>query len=198
METNLNERRLPDGRDRVYAALLCATAFAVYMANGDFPYNPDTRSNTRLTLSLLRDGDFHYGPEEVPEFFVWALVDGDERQEIKVEELDEELKAMQQKGELVVVRPDYFAMKSVRPGEYINPWGPGTAVASLPVFFLWDRFVSNFSEHPEDLWIAGKFTAALYVAGSVGLIYLTCAMFVRRGHAAIVRASCPQNPKCWC
>lgn len=185
----LNERQLPGGRDWAYAALLCSTAFAVYMANGDFPYNPDTRSNTRLTLSLLYDGDLHYGPEEVPEFFVWALVDGADRQEVKVEELDDELKEMLRRGELVVVRPDYFAMKSVRPGEYINPWGPGTAIAALPIFFVWDRFVSSFAENPGSLWVVGKFTAALYVAGSVGLIYLTCAMFVRRTHAAIIALS---------
>jgi hypothetical protein len=95
---------------------------------------------------------------------------------------------LQTAGRLVVRRADYFLTPSVDRVQrgYVNTFGPGAGLTALPLVAIEWFVVDDLVHQKAILWYSAKLAAALCVAGSVALVYLTALEFVGSWPALII------------
>jgi hypothetical protein len=91
-------------------------------------------------------------------------------------------------GLIELAQPEYYLVPSCDPPAkgYVNQYGPGAGLTALPVFAVLDWWTGDLGRHPAALWYGGKFVAALCVAASVALVFLTLVPLVGRSAAAAI------------
>lgn len=189
---------------RIAAATFVA-ALLIYVANSASspPSETDSAPNAFLPASVLGDGDLAFSPFEAPFMFVWSAK-GASGENVRVYVTDwtknppgstKSYIEHYQEGRLNFVEPAYFLIPTVRerPGTgeplFVGVFGPVAGLAAVPLVAL-GRVSGLFPESDSaTLWTLARLTAALLVAGSVALLYLTAAGFVSRQRALLLAAA---------
>ena len=172
------------------AAIVFVVLLGAYSANGDFLYMGDADSNSYVPVSVLTDGDVAFAPSEMPFMFLW--LEGGYRVRIpelaaKIEQLGfDNLRDPILTGALKV-KPLYYIIPSTRTtsdGEplFVSTFGPGAGLSALPLYALASLQTDLRYDASAVNWVA-KYHAALVVAASGVLIFLTAAHFVPLGAA---------------
>jgi hypothetical protein len=196
---------------RVAFAVFFAALFA-YLSNATLlAPEPDTVPNAYLSASVLGDGDLAFSPFEAPFMFLWTAKSssGD----------DVRLHVMQweqvppgstksygqhyQEGRLHFRGSMYYLVPTARerPGTgeplYVGTFGPAAGLMVLPFAALAQLVGLRLWEDPAAVLLMAKLTAALFIAGSVAMIYLTAAGFVSRRRALLVAAAYGLGTAVW-
>lgn len=137
--------------------------FTVYCCNGDFLVGNDSKANLFLPLVLMKSAKLSFSPSEVPFFFNKSLPSSTDL-------------------------PKYFIVPSQQHDEYVNVYGIGAGLATLPFlaylkvigYDLWDDYSL--------LWWAGKFVAALYTAGAALMTVLIALLFLPLSQSLLIGA----------
>ncbi|MBH24711.1 MAG: hypothetical protein CMH57_09725 [Myxococcales bacterium] len=158
--------------------LLCA-----YVANGDFLPSSDAVGNTYLPISVLRDGDMLFHPDDEPAMFKWRLREGDQVRPIELRSLSEVVEGVPAAkrlgdGSLTMHEPFYYVVE--RPGGgYANTFGPGAGLSALPVFgAAWVVLGDELFTRHDWIWHLSKLAAALLVALSGAAVCVAASRFV--------------------
>ncbi|MBX9791898.1 MAG: hypothetical protein K2Y37_23490 [Pirellulales bacterium] len=160
----------------------------IYHANGDFLPGRDSVANAWLPVNLLGEGQLVFRPSRMPYLFDWRLAAGG--QIVRFARWDEPLAgstaaALYRDRRLVLSGPGYYLYPTqrvdARSGErlYANTFGLGAGITALPVIAPLRLVARDLRAHPKLVWYAAKFAAALAVALSAALLYLTMLRFVR-------------------
>jgi len=188
---------LPFWSEARVALLAFAGSLALYVGTGSpLMETYDTAPNAYLPVSVLLDGDLAFGPLEVPFMFVWAaerpggkkvLVDV-QRWEQGVPGTDMSVRTFFERGLLQFMGPRYFLVETRREraetGEplYASAFGPMAGLMALPAVSV--AFIAGADLGDRAVvYGAAKWTAALLIAGSVALVFLTAAGFLGRWRA---------------
>jgi len=181
-------------------ALVCGLLLlAAYQANGDFLPGDDATGNIITAAHFVEGRGPAFTPAGEPYMFFWDLLDSGGSRRVLINDwktlIDgvpaQELRAQ---GSLKLRGPDYYLVpckgSSSVAQAYVNIFGPGAAVSSLPVFLaarcIWgDRLLHD----PMLLWYTGKTAASLFVAASGALIYMIGRHFLSRGAAILIALS---------
>jgi hypothetical protein len=169
-------------------------ALALYLANGDLLVGNDAKPSTFLAAKLLVRGELTFTPEAEPFLFHWGLRSAQGVRPETVEDWEQTIdgrSAAEQAaaGRLVLLQPKYYLAPSTQAGRYVSFYGPGPALAALPVYALRSALHGNLLEQPRRLWFTAKLAAALYVAASVALVFATARALAGRGPALLAAAS---------
>lgn len=152
------------------SASLGALLLAVYASNGDFLSTSDALPNLYLPVSLLREGNVTFTPDEMSFMFRWSLRSGQDVKRVRYRDLDPaEIPSLRREGRLVPDEPHYYVVPSAREGEYVGIYGPGPGLAALPFVAAgaaaWDS--------PAGMSWVGKIAASAFVAASAVFLFLT-------------------------
>lgn len=176
------------GSPRAAAWVLFAGLLAAYHANGGFVPANGTKSNAYLPLELLHHGRLAFTPYDSPFMFVWAAATPSGGARVSFSRWDERLNGVSfaelaQTGRLALVSEKYYLVPSVKPGLYVNTFGPGAGLTALPLSFALDRLTGDLAASPRALWHGAKLVAAACVAASATLVFLTALAFTTRRRA---------------
>ncbi len=178
-EENRNRRRRRTGAFGVFLLL-----FVVYQANLDFLPVSDALGTTGLAISILRDGDLTFTPEQDPALFEWSLETNGQSRRVTVHHMNQVIagrtaREWYRAGRLRVAEVPYYLTRTTRDGVYANTFSIGAAVTALPVFagarLGWGE---SFFHRTDLIWYAGKVAASLAVALSAAFVVLAAACFV--------------------
>ncbi len=173
--------RPPDGiaglvlKPSAWLFLMCLCA---YLANGTFVPGRDQEANMVTSLNLLKNGSFSMTPSQAPRAFSWVLHQpGQAPQPLqKVHHLSAKALDLYASGAL---RPQqrYYLTESTRSGHYVSAFGPGAALLAVPLYGFLDAF-TDLSANSAVWWFGAKTLAAVLVAFSVVLIFMSMGLFV--------------------
>lgn len=189
--------RLTDAR---VALAVFFAALLVYLSNGSvFPLNTDSAPNAYLPASLLHDGDLAYSPFEAPFMFLWRAKAAQGEVQVEVAHWQRPppgstltYAELYRDGRLNFERPRYYLSETVREraqtGEplFVSTFGPWAGLTAVPLAALAHLAGVRLWDDPAAAWSLAKLTAALLVAGSVALVYLTALGFAPRRRALLV------------
>lgn len=167
---------------------LAALLLAVYFANGDCLASGDTLPSTCLPVSLLREGNVSFTPDEAPFMFRWHLGQGPDARRVTVRRWDQRIGGrradeLRAEGRLKPDVPMYYLVESAREGQYLGFYGPGPGLVALPVYLLGMGAVDDLpGSLPAVVWL-GRISASLLSAASAVLLFLAAVARVRRGTA---------------
>jgi hypothetical protein len=175
----------PRKRDLWISLALAATLTAVYSANGEVLPGNDATGSVYLAANLLEEGRVSFSASRDPRLFSWTLPDGTD---VRLASLDQPVlgvpaRDLRAEGRLRPA-PRYFLVRTARPdpatGEvlYLNTFGPGAALAALPVLAPLRVLAGDLRAHPEVLWFGAKLAASLLVAASAVFVFLTARRWV--------------------
>jgi hypothetical protein len=190
----------PSKRNWAVGAAVFLVLLGVYHLNGDFQMSNDAKPNMYLPITLLREGNLSFTPDEMPFMFVWWLETPQGAVAASFRRWDEELQGrtaaeLRRAGLLGQAEPRYYVIPSVRTDAatgqrlYVNTFGPGAGLAALPVFALLHAVAGDLADNPRLMNYAGKFVSVVMVAGSAALIFLTVARFTSAACALLVAAA---------
>lgn len=99
--------------------------------------------------------------------------------------------ALYERGRLEFAGPRYFMLPTQRRGLngeplFVGAFGPATGLLALPAAALLQLSGAQLKLDAFAMFRAAKWTAALLVAGSVGLVFLTAAALTTRLRAALI------------
>ena len=188
--------------------LLAAGVFLVllvaYLINGDILPGNDSKSNTFLPVSVLNEGNLSFTPAEMPFMFEWGSrtpqgvrpagrFHWEWRQGRWWLSLPGKVPptALSDVPSLVPVKEKYYIVPTVRDGQAdrsvcVNTFGPGAGLCALPVSAVLHVATGDLGKNLKTLWYGAKFVAAVMVAASGALIFLTACSFVGWGKALAV------------
>jgi hypothetical protein len=179
-------------RDAAIAAAVALTLTVVYSANGEVLPGNDATGNAYLAANLLEEGRFSFSVSRDPWLFDWVFQQ--EAAPVRFFGWDDPVRGVPARklyaeGRLVPVLP-YFLTPSLRADPataeplYVNTFGPGAAIAALPVLAPLRLAVGDLRAHPEALWFGAKLAASLLVALSAAFVFLTARRFLAAPWAA--------------
>lgn len=182
----------PRVRDGWVALGLVVALTAIYSSNRELLPGHDASGNVYLAANLLEEGRFSFSASQDPGLFIWTF--GAQGAPVRVRSLDDHVagssvRELLAQGRLVANAP-YFLTASARrdaaSGEalYVNTFGPGTALAALPVLAPVRWIVGDLRRHPDALWFGAKLAASLLVAGSAAFVFLTARRWLPPGASA--------------
>lgn len=171
--------------------MLFVCILGLYVANGDILIGNDSKPNTFLAAKLLERGELTFTPEREPFMFHWVVRTTEGERAISIAQWNQDIGSyraaqLRQNGRLRMDMPKYFLVRAVEPGHYVSFYGPGSAVAALPVYAIATAMRGSLSESHSTLWYVAKWTAALYTAGSVLLVFVTACSFLTKRQALIL------------
>jgi hypothetical protein len=185
---------------RVALAAFAAALF-VYLSNGTlFPLNADTAPNAFLPASVLGDGDISFSPFEAPFMFLWSAKGRDGGPDVGVHITSwsqippgatRPFSDHYNEGRIDFRGSKYYVVPTMRErqrtGEplFVGTFGPVPGLTAVPLAALASLAGARFNE-PSAVWGIAKLTAALFVAGSVALLYLIAVAFVSRQRALLL------------
>jgi len=180
----------------VFLALL-----GVYHLNCDFfQMSNDAMPNLHLPVTLLKEGNLSFTPDEMPFMFVWTLETPGGPLPRTFWRWDEKFQGrtfagLRRAGLLSLADHRYYVVPSVRTDRatgqrlYVNTFGPGAGLVALPLFAALEAIAGDLARNTRLMYCAGKFVAAVMVAGSAALIFLTVARFTSAVRALLVAAA---------
>ncbi|HET9268285.1 MAG TPA: hypothetical protein VFO31_08975 [Vicinamibacterales bacterium] len=181
--------------DTRIALAAAAAALCLYLATGSsVPDSHDTTANAQVPVSLLHDGDFAVSPREAPLLFLWRL----DSQVLTVQSWQHPASgsgvtfgALYERGRLEFAGPRYFMLSTQRRGPdgeplFVGAFGPATGLLALPAAALLQLSGARIQLDAFAMFRAANWTAALLVAGSVGLVFLAAAALTTRLRAALI------------
>ncbi len=168
------------GGPRAHAAALGVLLLTVYLSDGGFVATSDALPNAYLGISLLREGNLSFTPEEMPFMFRWSVREGERWKPVGIRRWDQRIEGvpaeeLRREGGLRLEEPRYYLAPSSREGEYVGIYGPGPGLAAAPVVAAG---MLVLGDPRGDLWAVGwlgKAAACLLVAGSAVLLFLAVA-----------------------
>jgi len=174
--------------NRAVALALFVALLGIYHIDGDFQMSNDAKPNMYLAMELLKEGRLTFTPERMPFMFVWRLETPDGPVMYQFRRWEETLQGrppaeLRREGLLSEPNPRYYIVPSKRMAPetgktlYVNTFGPGAALAALPVYAVLDLLKGNLGDDLEAMSQAGKFVAAAMVAASAAMVFLTVARF---------------------
>lgn len=169
--------------DAGVAAVLGAALLAVYLSGGDYYPIGDATPSALQAVSLLEDGNLSFTSDEVPERLIWKLHAPGGMRIVPVTYVDDEVAQALAAGRLTIEDVHYSISPTTREGVYLNTFSPGAALTAVPVFAVLKAAQGSLLEPPERLWFAGKWAAALCVAISAAVVYLTARRWLELGPA---------------
>jgi len=179
----------------VFLVLLVA-----YLINGDILPGNDSKSNTFLPVSVLNEGNLSFTPAEMPFMFRWKIQSrpGAKARLASFNHLQWDqvvdgrtLRDHYRAGTLAVHHEMYYIVPSMKDGKpdrsvCVNTFGPGAGLCALPVSAVLHVATGDLGRNLKTLWYGAKFVAAVLVAASGALIFLTACEFVGWGKALAV------------
>ncbi len=150
---------------------------AAYGSNGDFLTTSDSLPNMYLPVSLIREGDLTFTPDEMPFMFPWVLQTGNERRRVRVRQWTQEIDGssaaeLRREGRLRPDEPHYYLSPSRREGEYVGIYGPGPGLAATPFYAAGMAAWGDLRvQQGKAAWI-GKIAASVFVAASAIFLFL--------------------------
>ncbi len=192
------------------AIALMAALLALYHVNGGFLPGNDATPNLCLPLTLWQGNGFSFQPDDWPQMFRWHLRSGEEtrpqtahvpgwQHPVDPKSLAWLARAggdwppctwgdLRDRGVVTLARPEYYLVPSVDPETrgYVNQYGPGAGLTAMPVLAILDLATGGLADHRAALWYGGKFVAALCVAASAAIVFLTLTPLVGRKPAAAI------------
>ncbi|HET8542580.1 MAG TPA: glycosyltransferase family 39 protein [Anaeromyxobacter sp.] len=178
-------------RDAVAAVAIAAVLAGVYSANGEVLPGNDATGSVYLAANLAAGRSFGFSATEDPGVFPWQLLP--QRATVRISSLDEPVggvpaRTLRAEGRLVPFAP-YFLTPSVLRGPggeplFVNTFGPGAAVAALPVIAPLRWALGDLRARPDALWLGAKLAASLLVAASAAFVFLTARRWLSPGRAA--------------
>ncbi len=181
-------------RTAAAAAVLFVVLLGVYHLNGDFLYGNDPKPSLYQAAGLLKEGDLSFTPDEAPFAFTWLLGDPQADVRISFASWDADLdgrpaRERRDAGDLTAPRPRYFLTPTRREGVYVSTFGPGPALAAVPVLGVLHLATGDVAAHPKALWYGGKFAAAALVAGSAVFVFLAVLPFTGLAWGLVIAAA---------
>jgi hypothetical protein len=164
----------------VVAWALLILLLGIYHSDGYFRVRTDAIPNIYLPVSILNEGNLSFSQKEFP-FMFWK-----NEEVLKHNGELERLQRTQAVFPGKAVFPYYYLTKSRYPGIYVNSYGIGAGLTALPVFAVIKAFYPDYAANPSLLWRAGKLVAALCVAGSAVLVFLTACYFLDLWFAVLI------------
>jgi hypothetical protein len=167
---------------------------ALYHLNGGFLVGLDAAPNVFLPVNLLSGGGLAFTPERMPRMFTWELQGRQGPRIVRFESWEQRTssgatcRALYEQGKLTMHRPDYYLVPSVDPETrgYVNQYGEGAGLTALPVFAVESLVLGDLTDHKAAVWYGGKFCAALCVAVSVAVVFLSLARLTGRWEALAI------------
>ncbi|HOE66598.1 MAG TPA: hypothetical protein PLO62_08720 [Candidatus Hydrogenedentes bacterium] len=164
---------------------------AVYLINGDLLVVNDATPNLYLPVSLVREGNVTFTPDEYPFMFIWNVDTPAGQQQRLFPPWDMTFQGasildLHRAGKARVKGGIYMAVESVREGQYVNFFGLGTGISALPVIGPLTGVLGDWHLHQAWLWQAGKCIAAAYAAGSAALLVLVARSLIDGKSAFLV------------
>jgi hypothetical protein len=197
---------------RVALAAFAAALF-VYLSNGTlFPLNADTAPNAFLPASVLGDGDLSFSPFEAPFMFLWSAKARDGGASVGVNithwghvppGATRSFAEHYNEGHIDFGGPRYYLVPTTRErgttGEplFVSTFGPVPGLTAVPVAALAALAGVRLWDNQAAVWGFAKLTAALFVAGSVAMLYLTAVAFVSRRRALLLCAAYAAGTCAW-
>jgi len=174
------------------AAAIFAGALILYLSNLSLlPLAGDSIPNVYLPASVLGDGDLAFSPFEAPGMFLWSAQGPAGQARVDVDNWRQTAPGERKTyadlyGErrLEFSGWKYYVVPTVRSrtttGEplFVGAFGPVPGLTALPFAALAQLFGAHLWDQQPASVGAAKLTAALLVAGSVALIYLTAIAFI--------------------
>ena len=175
-------------RKWVHPLAIFALLMAVYHSNGGFLPARDATPNLYLPVQAIARGSLSFTPRESPFMFGWKVrtIDGERGVEVGSWEDDlfgRKASDLYDADVLVLDRPRYFLVPSVREGRFVNIYGPGAGLVAMPFFAVLSALKSDWRRNSGVLGYEGKTFASACVAGSAVLVFLTLLHHVRRSIA---------------
>jgi len=170
----------------------------LYLANGRVLPSNDAKANAYAPLNLLGTGEVVFAPTDMPYMFGWRIDRGDlvlladwRAKPPGEESTYAELLAA---GRLLPASYGLYLVPTLRTragtGEalFANTFGPAAGLTALPAALVAFPLLGLQVDHAS-IWLLAKITAALLVAGSVALVYLSAARFTTPHRAALLAAA---------
>jgi hypothetical protein len=178
-------------RTSVQATLIFLLLLAAYLANGDVLPGNDATASVRLAGKLVSKHKLVFTPEEDPFMFDWRLKTPQGERHAHFRSWHSSLNGEPvwhafQRGDLSAPDPNYYLMKTRRPGVYANRYGVGAGLFAVPFVAAVYPFARDLYDRPSGaiLWLTGKVAASCAVAASAVLLFLAALAFLRPGTAA--------------
>jgi GT2 family glycosyltransferase len=173
--------------------VLSLVLFAIYVGDGDPLPGKDATPNTHVAITLLSKGRLSYTAEEQPSFFSWKLLRDGKAKEALFHSWDdrldgESIREVWRRGDLRDPVPQYYLSRTTKPGVFVNSYGVVTGLTALPLVAAVYPFVKDLDQPKRTslLWLLGKLTASLAVAGSAFFLFLVAADHMRRSTAILL------------
>jgi hypothetical protein len=165
-----------------------------YHGTGDFLPTNDAFANLHVGLALARHRTFEVTPGNCPHLFAFELATPLGPQPLSIRRWEEPIRGrpaseLYAQGEIRLSTLPYYLVPATKPGVFASIYGPGAGISAAPVFGILELFGADLTENVSLLWQAGKFVAAMLVAGSAVLLYWTCLSFGPPRRALLVCAS---------
>lgn len=186
---------------RIALALLGSVLIAYLLNAGTLPPDADSVPNIYLPTSVIHDGDAAFSPFEAPFMFLWTA-DAPQGGQASVNVSGwlnrspgstKSYAEHYQEGRLKFAGWRYYLVPTLREraqtGEpqFVGTFGPVAGLTMLPLAAL--AYAVGLDLGTPLLTLLGKSTAALLVAGSVALVYLTAVRFVSQRRSMLVAAA---------
>ena len=184
-------------RDALWAGAIVLALTAVYVANRDFVVGNDSTGNVSLAVNLIEEGRVSFTPTGDPAHFRWRLAPPSNRVLEGILSGDTPIggvpaSTLWAQGRLTPVSGHYYVVRTVRShpatGEpvFVNTFGPGAALAAVPVLAVARAFSGDLRQNPEVTWHAAKVAASILVAFSAAFLYLAARVWVSPAVALLV------------
>jgi hypothetical protein len=177
--------------NKALSLIVFVLAFTVYNSNGDFLPGNDAKGTLYLPISLLKDGNLSFRPDEFPFMFIWQLTINGKTEIVQVESLESIYKGiplgeLYNNGALVPVQAKYYITGTIYDNIYVNRFGPGPAILAFPIFALLSGIIDDVGIDAEMIWYTGKFLSSFFVALSVVLIFLCAILYTSKIRALLL------------
>ena len=164
-------------RPRWLAMWLFCLLVIIYNANGDIVVGNDTKANTFMPISILKEGNLSFTPDEMPFMFLWEIYGPDQTYRAKIRSWDTKMGVytfgeIRSRGRAQPVGNAYYIVPSRLEGVYVNTFGPAPGICYLPVAAILKMVAGDLQSHLRVLWYGAKFTGSVFVAGSAVFVFL--------------------------
>jgi len=181
-------------RNGITACILFIGFLGLYHLNGGYLPGRDATGNVYLPVSVLRQGNLSFTPDEMPFMFSWELESDAGRQVVSFHSWDQKARdgrtfgELRDAGKLRVLEGGYFLIESVDPESrgYTNTFGPGAGLTALPFSAAWSMWTGRVADDPVTIWYGGKFVASFCVALSVVAVFGTLLPLIGRRPALLI------------
>ena len=159
---------------------------AAYVSNGDFSPGNDQFGNMLFSVNLLKRHSLSLGPPDAPDSFFWILErPGTVARSVTIDEWNSAADAAYSAGQLTAPSHHYYLARTVRPGQYVNTFGLGAALAGLPVYAVLDLFV-DIEANRWWWWHGSAVTGSLLTALAALFLFLAAREFVAPAAALLI------------